>query len=202
MKFPSIEAGKRCILVGRTGNGKTTLAYKLMLNSPLHWIVLDCKNDERFDKFRSYDIVDKLRFEGKFTVVRPSPHFLSDRKALDAWIFALSETYEQVGLFVDELMYVTLNSAAGAGLTGWLTRGRSRKQSFLGCTQRPARVSMFVFSEADYLINLGVTHKDDQQRLSDITGNREFSTKPPRFHWHYYNVADDSVTKFAPVNPQ
>ncbi len=199
-RLPQIRAGQRCVLVGRTGNGKTTLAYNLMLEAPLHWIVLDCKNDSIFANHKHYDLTDTLPFIGKFTIVRPSPRFLANRKALDAWIFYLSENFENVGLCIDELLYVSQNSQAGPGLTGWLTRGRSRKQSFLGCTQRPSRVSMFLFTESDMLINIGVQHKDDVKRLVDMSGSDEFSLKPPRYHWHAYNVADDSVTKFKPVN--
>ena len=199
MNLPSIHAGQRGVLVGRTGNGKTTLARAVMDNSPLHWIVLDCKNDKSFDDYKHYDLGDKLNFSGKLTVIRPAPHYLADRKSLDAWIFELSETYENIGLFIDELLYVTHNSTAGPGLVGWLTRGRSRKQSFLGCTQRPARISMFIFTECDVFINLGVNHVDDVKRLEAMTSSAEFAQKPPRFHFHVYDVAEDSLKKFKPV---
>jgi hypothetical protein len=70
---------------------------------------------------------------------------------------------------------------AGVGLTSWLTRGRSRRQSFLGGTQRPAWVSRFVFSESDYLSIFSLNLKEDRKRMYEACGREEVMTNPPRY---------------------
>ena len=171
----TIQPGKRCIVAGRTGSGKTTLAHAIVKNSPGVWIALDTKRDPFFKRFKKHlpelEMPSKIfrwwRPHQKIIVVKGS----SDATANDEWIEELFLSYENVGLWIDELYMVTPPAMQGQGLSRWLTQGRSLKDSFIGLTQRPAWVSRFCFSEADEVIGFNLTLDDDRKRMVDMTGN-------------------------------
>jgi hypothetical protein len=123
----------------------------------------------------------------------------NDPDVLDSWVDDLHEGWRNVGLFVDELYYLHNHGRAGKGLTGWLTRGRSRGQSFIGCTQRPAWVSRFAYSESDYLATFALNLADDRRRIYEFTGRDEVMEKIPAHYWRWYDVARDRLDYYGPV---
>ncbi len=198
--LPRVMPGKRVIISGRTGSGKTVGATWLLSRSPGCWLILDRKYDallgELGPQVELGDNYDKLWAENRVLVVRPTT---SDSTELDDWIGHVSERWQHVGLFVDELYYIHKNGQAGNGLTGWLTRGRSRGQSFIGCTQRPAWVSRFCFSESDYIATYALNLADDRKRMLEFTGHPDMLKKFRRYRWGWYDVANDKLTKYGPV---
>lgn len=174
----SISPGKRWVVAGRTGSGKTTLAYHVVKNSPGVWIALDTKRDPFFKRFRKH--LPELENPSKiFRWWRPYQKVVvvggsSDAAANDEWIEELFLSYDTVGLWIDELYMVTPPAMQGQGLARWLTQGRALKDSFIGLTQRPAWVSRFCFSEADTVIGFNLTLDDDRKRMLDMTGNSAY----------------------------
>ncbi len=200
--YPIINPGKRLTIAGRTGSGKTQLGEWFVRRSPGFWIILDQKHDESLAKlgikvYNEKDIYKWLKNpKSKFLIFRPKT---TDADAIDEIIFNLSENVKNIGLFVDELMYLQKNGQTGKGLEGWLTRGRSRKQSFIGITQRPKRLSLFTFSEADYIVSMQLTLPDDRKRIFEFVGNPQVIENPEDFCWRFYDVSRDTLKEFGPV---
>jgi hypothetical protein len=207
MELPRIEAGQRGIVSGRTGSGKSVLSGWFLSRSAQHWVIFNPKHTTAYRNledvviFKKFDAKAILRSikKHKFTVL----NFRGDEASaefMDAVLLWLHENVKNVGVCVDELY--TMHSAAGRagdGLIGWLTRGRELKQSFLGLTQRPAWISRFLFSEADFIGAMDLVLEDDRKRLVSETGSSEFIHRLPDHRWLWYTVADDTIAKFGPV---
>mgnify|MGYP001626164303 CR=1 FL=1 len=200
-RYPKIDIGERMAIAGRTGSGKTTLASWMVRRSAGFWIVLNQKGDASLSRLGPNLTMDTwedaLDRGAKFAVIQPEPERTIEE--IDDWIYALSEEWENIGLFVDELYYLTSNSRAGPGLTGWLTRGRSRRQSFIGLTQRPVWVSKFIFSESDYLVEMSLALKDDRKRMYEMSGMSEMLEKLPARYWRCYRQGSDDLVTYGPV---
>jgi hypothetical protein len=205
--LPQIEPGERFVVAGRTGSGKSTLASWFLSRSIQHWVILNPKHTPFYRqlpdsivhrKFKPRDLLSDAR-RRKFVVlelagVEAEPQFMD---GIIAWLHA---ALRNIGLCADELYTLHASSGrAGPGLTGWLTRGREYRQSFLGLTQRPVWVSRFVFSEASYLIEMDLTFEEDRETLYEYTGSRYFLARVLGHRWLCYNVQGDTVTLYGPV---
>jgi hypothetical protein len=207
VNLPSIDPGKRAILSGRTGSGKSTLGAWLLSRSPQHWIIFNPKHTAAyrnlddaivFKKFDAKAILSRIK-RHKFVVLNfkgaeASPEFM------DAVLEWLHDNVKNVGVCCDEL-YTMHGSAghAGDGLIAWLTRGRELRQSFLGLTQRPAWISRFLFSEADFIGAMDLVLADDRKRMMSETGSPHFMKRLHGHRWLWYTVADDDIALYAPV---
>jgi hypothetical protein len=207
--LPQIEPGKRCLIAGRTGSGKTTLAAWFLSRSRQHWVILNPKHTALYREM-PYSIVHRS-FEPK-NIARDIKRFkfvileLSGAEAesdyMDGIIAWLHSALHNIALCADELY--TLHSGggrAGSGLTGWLTRGREYQQSFLGLTQRPAWISRFLFSESDLLCEMDLTLEEDRARLYEATGDAHFLDRVRDHRWLCYDVQRDTISLYAPVPP-
>lgn len=204
--YPLILPGKRAVIAGRTGSGKTTLACWLLKRSPLHWVILNPKHTAGYKTLPDCNIVSGFNLRDiersiekhKFTLINPGTGE-STPDTLDAFVEWLHATYRNVGLCCDELYTMHSAGQAGAGLIAWLTRGRELGQSFIGLTQRPAWISLFCFSESDYLGEMDLTLKKDRQRFYEFTGDkRSLARLPPRV-WQWYETEADSLLRFGAV---
>lgn len=203
---PLVNPGERAVLAGRTGSGKSTLGCWLLQQSPGHWIILNPKWTMAYK-----NLPDSITIEGldlkkiakamethRFTIVNPHSH-QTDWELLDALLQWVHENYTSIGICVDESYAIHNGGRAGPGLIGILTRGRELKQSFIGMTQRPAFLSKFLFSEADYIVGMALSMVDDRKRMYEFTGRRIFEEKIAPREWLWYDVAADELRKFNPV---
>lgn len=207
MPAPLISPGKRALISGSTGCGKSTLACWLMKRSPGRWVVLNPKHTAAYAEMdnscvvNSLDIskVEKSMMKYRYTIVNPDSR-QADSDNMDDFIMDLHSGWRNVGLVCDELYTVHKGAVAGKGLIGWLTRGRELKQSFIGLTQRPAWISKFCFSESDYLGFMYLFLPEDRKRAVEMTDIKALNRKLPEREWVWFDPARENVTHYGPVS--
>lgn len=209
MKLFKLEKGKRITIVARTGSGKSILARALMSRAGMFYVVINPKVSDDFvgggcvltsDGLKLEDVKKAIQISGGkgWIDVRPLPH--QRNKEIDDFIYELHTKYKNIGLLVDELYAIhTPRGDYGQGLAAWLTRGRSRGQSFIGLTQRPRKIALFCFSEADYIIKMHLNLKDDRMFLSRVTDERLGVNLQTEYAWQFYDIAKNKYTQYAPV---
>lgn len=204
--YPLINPGERGILAGRTGSGKSTLAAWLMQRSPGHWVIINPKWTAAFNTLPGANKIEGINtkditksiYKNRYTIINPKAGE-SDPETLDLLIQWLHESFTDICIFVDELYSVHANGRAGPGLIGVLTRGRELKQTFLGATQRPAFLSKFLFSEADYICGMSLNVDEDRKRMYDFTGRPQFRNKLKARDWLWYDVGNDNLQAWGAV---
>lgn len=200
--LPKVESGKRALVLGKTGSGKTVGGAWLLSRSPGHWVILNSKYDELLSKlgpsvsWQTDDILKGLK-KNRVVVAHPNTY---EADELDNVLLDLTETRQPISVFVDELLYLHKgNGRAGQGLLGLLTRGRSRKQSFIGCTQRPAFISNFCYSETDYFAAYNLQMPKDWSKVIEFTGFPEVRRQRDKHYWAWVDVAESKLREYGPV---
>ena len=204
MQLPIVPPGKRALALGRTGSGKTTGAAWLLSRSPGNWVVLNVKYDELLtrlgpDTHMDVGTVLAEKRPARVRVIHPATF---EQGELDDFVAELGESRAPIGLMVDEMLYLSKgNGQAGPGLIGWLTRGRARHQSFIGATQRPAAITNFAYSEADFFAVYDLKLARDWAKIREFTG-RDLADDRRAHRWAWYDVAADRKTEYGPVPAQ
>ncbi len=206
-KLPVLKPGTRTTVAGRTGSGKTSLARYLMeKRSHQQWVIFNPKHTAGYKDMANAVVMqkwdankfEKLRQKHRFIILNFSKEELS-HEYMDAVVSYIHESYEDIGFCFDELYYMHKNMEPGEGMVGLYTRGRERKQSVLGLVQRPKRISLFCFSEADYIVGMALNLEMDRKRMVEATGDESFIVSLPKFVWRWYNVDGDTSTLWGPV---
>lgn len=210
-----LERGQRGILCGHTGSGKTWGAIFQLQYSPMPLvIVLDTKGEPAFNTlaledetigfYESGDDFLKALYRGNlptFMIVRPSPHEIAEPLEMDSILMGIYNAKRECLVYVDEAYQWHVSGRAGAGLTGLLTRGRSKGISTLLATQRPAWISRFCFSEAQKFFVYKLNDRKDYKTISDYIPTFDVGIVLQKYNFMYYdNSSDMSEAKlYAPV---
>lgn len=201
-RLPRVGHGERALVLGRTGSGKTTGAVWLLSRAPGRWLVINSKSDTMLDSLGvpvSYNAPRILAVPEDARVMVATPRTF-DPDELDLVLLQLCESGRSLSILIDELLYFhNASGRAGPGLMGLLTRGRSRGQSFIGCSQRPAAISQFCYSECDYFAIYKLTLPQDWQKLIAITGKPALRKRRAPFYWGWYDVRQDRLEEYGPV---
>lgn len=202
---------QRLTVIGRTGTGKTVAGMYHVSRRNLKkekWVLLNFKGDELIDSIEraqhiDYDwrpprrnwlsrIFNRNGDDGGLFVLHPNPN---DKKPLEEFLWRMWESGD-VGIFADEGYMLTGSEAFEA----ILTQGRSLRIPVIACTQRPAWVSRFVFSEADFFQLFDLNDRRDWQTVESFMP-RVDNVELQNYHSWYYDVARKQMFEFSPVPP-
>lgn len=200
-----LKPGTRTFITGKTGSGKSTVAATLLKKSKQRWLIIDPKLDDKIASLKPYRLkkmdVKELFAAWKkgYKYVAITPQAKTGPYEIDEFILECFESFKDFGIYVDELYFIHNNGNAGPGLTATLTRGRSDKITFMGATQRPAFVSLFCITEADYIAQFRLALDKDRKRIYEVTGIKQMLNNPPsEYSWYYYQIATEDFHYFVP----
>lgn len=207
------KVGERSLFVGRTGSGKTAGAIYFACNlDPAEYgplIVYDTKIDPKFDGIPNSTVITDPRQIPRLRehlpdlstfIVRPELDVSIDPSALDNLLLYHYHALHFSIAFLDELYTFHNGAKAGPGLTGLLTRGRSKGITTLQCTQRPAWISRFCLTESENFYLYRLTDSRDLKTLASVIPDVE-NLPPPELHWFYYYSIRGNVSPqlFRPI---
>lgn len=206
-------SGERAFIVGQTGSGKTAFACWLVKRTPITpFVIFDTKEETKFEKFdnsvvvSSWDSVLAATIQNDdenplpdYIVFRPPVEELSDPGALDNYLARFYADFRNAGCFIDEAYTFHKAATAGPGLTGLLTRGRSRGLTTIMCAQRPAWISRFAITETQKQYIFKLVDKRDKKTLADIIEDFDKLPDPVKFGFWYSEIGLDKPIQFAAV---
>jgi hypothetical protein len=189
---------ERLAVIGRTGSGKTLAALWHLSQQSINtmpWVIYDFKGDEHIEAIpRATPIelgyVPKPKETGIF-VVRPSRH---KQDEIEEHLWGLWER-EDVGIYIDEGYMIDPGSEAFKHV---LTQGRSKRIPAIILSQRPAWVSRYAFSEANFFQVFDVNDERDEDTIRKFAKVGEFKILPD-YYSRYYDVQRKTSWTFSPV---
>lgn len=187
----------RSVIVGKTGEGKTTLAYTILdawESEPARYdgkgrctVVIDPKGTFKYDGdlIRSPEQLNGLR--SRRIIYRPG--FDSDVKAELELILRAVYQHGNIDLYIDEVYGCHNGDEQYPGAMGALwTRGREMGIRIAAAMQRPCRVPRFIVTETEYQYVFRLLTKDDRERMREIMGDSAMVL--PEKHAFWFNNVD------------
>lgn len=200
------DNSNRLVEIGRTGTGKTVGGLWHLSNFDLSrpWILLNLKNDEHIESIEKarflpdYSYVPKKKDSGLFVLTvhpRDLKGTLREMSPVDKYLERVWER-QRMGVFIDEAFPLGNSDAVNS----ILTQGRSREIPVIACTQRPAWVSRYLFTEASFIQVYDLNDTRDIQTIESFTPI-DWDSEPPLAEYcsYYYDVARDHLFRFNPV---
>lgn len=195
-KFPGPT--DRTAVIGRTGSGKTTAAawHLSGKNFDLQpWVIVNTKGDPLLYEIASIPGVKTISVhdtpgEKGLYHIAPLPDEADD---LDAF-FGRVWDKQNCGLYIDEGYMITNTNK----LNACLTQGRSRRIPMIILSQRPAWITKFVFSEADYVQLFNLQRLEDRKNVAGLVPVDK-NYRLDKYCSYWYNVGDNELVQFGPV---
>lgn len=197
MRLPSDS--HRLAIYGKTGTGKTLAGlWHLQQRNFVgkRWEILDFKRDNSIGKIPR---LEELRIDEPVSkhpglyVRRPMP---GQEEAVENYLWRLWDR-RNTGLFIDEGYGIDRNSDA---LKAVLTQGRSLHIPVIACSQRPAWVSPFLMSEADFHQVFYLNNPKDVEKIQEwIPGTGQLRQD---YHSYYYDAVRNDLAYLKPVPPE
>lgn len=189
-----IKSSDRVFITGKTGSGKTTLAKYLLFTSK-NLIVIDGKDglsnvEWRLEDYTKRDLVK---------IENGEPFRLRLVNNMTDIIEVLNTAYVNGNciIYIDEVSAtIPPQTKPPTIFTDIWTRGRSRKIGGWANTQRPSTIPLVFLSEAEHFFIYRLSLENDRKRMAEIAGKQVLSTQLDTHGFWYYNLNDDTLTKY------
>lgn len=194
LRFP--DTTKRAAIFGRTGTGKTQLGAFILSEAPFDqqpYVIVDYKRDQllnAIDRSREIGFNELPKHPGVY-ILHAEPETDDDNIngfMRDVW------KHENIGLLFDETYMLPQRPA----LPPLLIQGRSKHIPAICLSQRPAWVSRFVLSEADFIAGFHLNDPEDQKKISRLMPAGAFDTRLQEHHCQWYDVGQDALYPLSP----
>jgi hypothetical protein len=181
------DDSQRITVIGKTGSGKTQGAVWLLSKRSYDtrpWIIFDYKYETLLNAIpgtREIAVSAKLPKHPGLYIVHPTP---ADAEGVEAMMWEIWQR-EHIGLYIDEGYMISPRSPAYQAI---LTQGRSKSIPVIMLTQRPAWVTRFAFSEADYIQLFQLTDTRDAKIVKQFMPLPiEMPLPAPYYSWWWDN---------------
>lgn len=188
----------RTAVIGRTGSGKTTAAAWHLSGKNFDaqpWLIVNTKGDPFLEQIAAIEGVKTIGVDATpgdkgLYIVSPLPEQQDELDALFKRIWAK----QNCGVYIDEGYMIERTD----GLNALLTQGRTRQIPMIVLSQRPAWISKFVFSEADFVQLFNLQRLEDRKNVAGFVPVDK-NYRLAKFCSYWYNVGDDRLVQFGPV---
>lgn len=186
---------ERLTVLGMTGSGKTVAgAYWLSQRSydRMPWIIFDFKGDELLNSIEGAQYIDIDRKPPKkagLYIVQPD---VNDKEGVEDILTEIWKN-EKTGIFIDE-GYMLERSKAFERI---MIQGRSKKIPAITLSQRPAWISRFAFSEANFHQVFSLSDQEDYKRVKQFLP-WDFTKPLPHRHSVWYHLDTRKPVVFGP----
>lgn len=189
---------QRLAICGSTGSGKTVAGLWQLSEADVNvrpWFIFDFKRDKNIGKLAARELpvsTKRLPTAPGLYVFRPIPE--QDDAEVKRILWLMWEL-EHCGCYIDEGYMIGRNNSAFNAL---LTQGRSKQIQMITLSQRPAWMSRFVFSEADFFQVFRLNDKRDYETVQAMCGV-DVTGRLPSYYSHWYEVETDAGAVLKPV---
>jgi len=204
--------GKRVIVFGDTGGGKTVFSLWLLSTRNFHempWIIVDYKGDKMIRKIGAFgaqtvDIKKGPPTRPGLYIVRPD---VTEPAEMNDFLLQVWEN-EATGIYMDEGFMVPQHRPHKA-FDHIMTQGRSKNVPVIACYQRSAWLSQFAMASADYFAIFRMKKPEDRDKIAGYVEDA-YTMQPPglkvnqRLPKHYclwYENDEDRLTMLSPCPP-
>jgi hypothetical protein len=173
--IPMPGATGRAVFVGKTGCGKTTLAYRVVQRYQ-HAMVLDIKGEMTAKDWPGFQIFDSLEKLVKADtakvpkrIYQPGPGEMDSEhyEKFFRWIYERKNT----AVYIDEVLGLCRNWAdMGFYYRAILTRGRQRQIACLQATQTPMDIPREILGQSEFYYVFFTKMPADRKKIEEITG--------------------------------
>ena len=188
--------GEHAFIAGKTGSGKTVLAYALVQPSARSVLVFDAKGRIRwpgFERARTFKDFHRKAERGPRVIYAPNADELRDRPTHEAFFrYAYERTNTLV--YVDEGFSVTDGEELPDSYFAILTRGRELNVTAITSTQRPMNLPQEIMSESSRFYVFRLAMPQDRKKVASfvpVEASRFGQLQKQRFI--YYRDSDDEA---------
>jgi hypothetical protein len=199
-RLPRID--QRISIIGRTGSGKTHGAAWILSRSAFDrqpFVIVDYKYDSllcNIPRIEEIGVNSRIPRNPGLYIIHPQPTEIDEVEGLMERVWYKENT----GFYIDEAHMLPSKGA----FQSLLTQGRSKQIPMIVVTQRPAWVSKFVFSEADFFCVYDITDRQDRKRIEEFVPiNLGTSLSRPyqrlqKYHSWYHDISENVSFHLTP----
>jgi DNA helicase HerA-like ATPase len=171
-----MELGKRALIIGKSGSGKSMLAMQLLLdtvreNPEIGVLIVNHKNEKDLNRILPpcKKIPSRFRIGDRINIV-PLLGDKDDDLAVNKLLLDIYHNAERKGhkgtiVLIDEGLMINPRNKEMLALQ---TQGRSKDISVITLSQRPKYISLFTVTQASYVYIFNVMGTQDVKTLEEV----------------------------------